>query len=826
MTENFEERSDELKIPEWLPIVPLNNAVLFPGATAPIAITNADAIRSVETAAKGSRLFAAVSIRRDPSSHDRKQYKHLYKIGTVALILRMMHGAEDVTQLVVRGLQKIRIRSIKSKNKIFWAQVEVIEEKPEEGSTIEALSRQVAEQAELLIQKAPMIPDDLQGLPSSMQNPHRLCYMVLSLTRADMHRLQEIYEVNSLEEKLRLTLKEISHEQEIIDLGGKIHDQIQSKLSKSEREYYLREQMQAIRKELGETDDDNADIEELRLNLSQKQLPPKVQEKAETELKRLSRMSVNSPEYPMARNYLDWLLEYPWLVETDDKINIQAAERILNRDHYDLKQVKDRILELLAVRKLNPNIKGSILCFVGPPGVGKTSLGQSIARAMGRNFVRMSLGGMHDEAEIRGHRRTYIGALPGAIVQQMRRAGSNNPVFMLDEIDKVGQDFRGDPSSALLEVLDPQQNHAFRDHYMEVDIDLSRVLFIATANTPDRIQPALLDRMETIRLAGYTTFEKEQIAKRYLIPRSVKNNGLNAKDIDFGVGALDFLIRGYTREAGVRNLEREIQSICRKVAVQKTKKRWKKRKITSKRIREFLGGEIFHDEVKRRTASAGVATGLAWTSVGGEILFVEALSVPGNKGGGVLLTGKLGDVMKESARAALSLIRSRQKKLGIEEDFFKKNEIHLHVPAGAVPKDGPSAGITMATAVASIATGVPIRNDLAMTGEITLSGLVLPIGGLKEKILAAHRSGIKNVIIPSRNQNDLDDIDKAIRKEMNFILANTIDDVLKHSLKNSQDSQSENKSNNSNKRSKKLTAPQRKSARKKSGSKENANNEK
>ncbi|MBN2327703.1 MAG: endopeptidase La [Candidatus Omnitrophica bacterium] len=804
MTENFEERSDEMKIPKWLPIVPLNNAVLFPGATAPIAITNADAIRSVETAAKGSRLFAAISIRRDPNQSERKKYKHLYKIGTVALILRMMHGAEDVTQLVVRGLHKIRILSIKSENKIFWAQVEVIEEKAEESSTIEALSRQVAEQAELLIQKAPMIPDDLQGLPSSMQNPHRLCYMVLSLTRTDMHRLQEIYEVSSLEEKLRLTLKEISHEQEIIDLGGKIHDQIQSKLSKSEREYYLREQLQAIRKELGETDDDNADIEELRLAISQKQLPKKVQEKADAELKRLSRMSINSPEYPMARNYLDWLLEYPWLIETEDKINIQTAERILNRDHYDLKQVKDRILELLAVRKLNPDIKGSILCFVGPPGVGKTSLGQSIARAMGRKFVRMSLGGMHDEAEIRGHRRTYIGALPGAIVQQMRRAGSNNPVFMLDEIDKVGQDFRGDPSSALLEVLDPQQNHSFRDHYMEIDIDLSRVLFIATANTPDRIQPALLDRMETIRLAGYTTFEKEQIAERYLIPRSVKNNGLSPKDIDFGVGALNFLIRGYTREAGVRNLEREIQSICRKVAVRKTKNRWKKCKITPTRIREFLSGEIFHDEVKRRTASAGVATGLAWTSVGGEILFVEALAVPGSKGG-VLLTGKLGDVMKESARAALSLVRSRQKKLGIAEDFFNENEIHLHVPAGAVPKDGPSAGITMATAVASIATGFPIRNDMAMTGEITLSGLVLPIGGLKEKILAAHRSGIKNVIIPSRNQSDLDDIDKAIRKDMNFILVNTIDDVLKHSLKNSTDQKPEAKSsknkNNSTKNS-------------------------
>lgn len=782
MTENIEERSDEMSVPEWLPIVPLNNAVLFPGATAPIAITNADAIRSVEGAAKGSRLFAAIGIRRDPSSEDRKKYRHLYGIGTVALILRMMHGAEDVTQLVVRGLHKVRIHEIKYKKKIFWAKVETILEKTEEGATVEALTRQVAEQAELLIQKAPMIPDDLQGLPSSMQNPHRLCYMVLSLTRSDMHRLQEIYEISSLEKKLRLTLKEISHEQEIIDLGGKIHDQIQSKLTKSEKEYYLREQLQAIRKELGETEDESADIEDLRVTLKNLLLPEKAREKAEAELKRLSRMPVNSPEYPMTRNFLDWLLEYPWLTATEDKINIGSAERILNKDHYDLKQIKTRIIEFLAVRKLNPDIKGPILCFVGPPGVGKTSLGQSIARSMGRKFVRLSLGGMHDEAEIRGHRRTYIGALPGAIVQQIRRAGSNNPVFMLDEIDKVGQDFRGDPSSALLEVLDPQQNHAFRDHYMEVDIDLSKVLFIATANTPDRIQPALRDRMEMIRLAGYTTHEKEQIAIKYLIPRSAQNNGLVKGDIDFGAGALDFLINGYTREAGVRNLEREIQSICRKVAVQKTKNKWKKCKITPDRIREYLGGEMFHDEVKRRTGTAGVATGLAWTAVGGEILFVEALAVPGSKG--VQLTGKLGDVMKESARAALSLIRSRKKEFEIPGEFFKENEIHLHVPAGAVPKDGPSAGITMATAIASAITGIPVRNDIAMTGEVTLSGLVLPIGGLKEKILAAHRAGIRTVIIPSRNQNDLEEVEKTIRKDMNFICVDTVDEVLRYSLKN------------------------------------------
>ncbi|MFB3789500.1 MAG: endopeptidase La, partial [bacterium] len=692
MVDIVQERSEEIQIPEWLPVVPLNNAVLFPGATAPIAITSEEAIRSVELAAKGNRLFATSSIRREPAKKDRKTLDHLYRVGTVALILRMMRGAEQATQLVVRGLHKIRILAYKNKNGIHWAQIEVVEEKNEKSIAIEALSRQVAEQAELLIQKAPLIPEELQGLPSSMQSPHRLAYMVLSLTRADMHRLQEIYETPSLEKKLRMTLKEIAHELEIINLGGKIQNEIQTKLSKSEREYYLREQMQAIRKELGETEDDNVELDDLREKISKKALPDAVREKGEAELKRLSRMSPNSAEYPMTRNYLDWLLEFPWLEETEDKLSIASAERILNQDHYDLKLVKDRILEFLAVRKLNPHIQGPILCFVGPPGVGKTSLGQSIARALGRKFVRLSLGGVHDEAEIRGHRRTYIGALPGTIVQQLRRAGSINPVFMLDEIDKVGSDFRGDPSSALLEVLDPAQNKAFRDHYMELDIDLSKVLFIATANVPDRIQPPLRDRMEEIRLAGYSTQEKIQIANRYLIPRSIANNGLKPGDIVFGKGALEFLIRGYTREAGVRNLEREIQSICRKIAVNKTKGKWRKRKIVSAVITQLLGAERFMDEVKRRTSTPGVATGLAWTSAGGEILFVEALSMAGSKG--LLLTGKLGDVMKESARAALSLVRSRQTQLGIPSDFFREHELHLHVPAGAVPKDGPSAGVT------------------------------------------------------------------------------------------------------------------------------------
>ena len=777
MVDIVQERSEEIQIPEWLPVVPLNNAVLFPGATAPIAITSEEAIRSVELAAKGNRLFATSSIQREPTKKDRKTLDHLYRVGTVALILRMMRGAEQATQLVVRGLHKIRILAYKTQNGIPWAQIEVVEEKNEKSTAIEALSRQVAEQAEMLIQKAPLIPEELQGLPSSMQSPHRLAYMVLSLTRADMHRLQEIYETPSLEKKLRMTLKEIAHELEIINLGGKIQNEIQTKLSKSEREYYLREQMQAIRKELGETEDDNVELDDLREKFNKKALPDAVREKGESELKRLSRMSPNSAEYPMTRNYLDWLLEFPWLEETEDKLSIPSAERILNQDHYDLKLVKDRILEFLAVRQLNPNIHGPILCFVGPPGVGKTSLGQSIARALGRKFVRLSLGGVHDEAEIRGHRRTYIGALPGSIVQQLRRAGSINPVFMLDEIDKVGSDFRGDPSSALLEVLDPAQNKAFRDHYMELDIDLSKVLFIATANVPDRIQPPLRDRMEEIRLAGYSTQEKIQIAERYLIPRAVTNNGLKPGDIVFGKGALEFLIRGFTREAGVRNLEREIQSICRKVAVSKTKGKWRKRRIVAALITQLLGAERFMDEVKRRVSTPGVATGLAWTSAGGEILFVEALSMAGSKG--LLLTGKLGDVMKESAKAALSLIRSRAKALGIDEEFAKKNDIHIHIPQGAIPKDGPSAGITMFTAMVSALTQKPVRADLAMTGEITLRGKVLPIGGLKEKAIAAHRAGINTIIIPRENIKDIEEIPQSVSEALEIIPVGDVDTILR-----------------------------------------------
>ncbi|MBD3265811.1 endopeptidase La, partial [bacterium] len=551
--------------------------------------------------------------------------------------------------------------------------------------------------------------------------------------------------------------------------------------SKTEREYFLREQLKAIRKELGEEGDEKEEIENIRRQMEEKALPDPVKEKVEGEIKRLDRLTPASPEYSITRNYLEWLLEFPWLEETDDRLDIRRAERILNEDHFNLKKVKDRILEFLAVRKLNPEIKGPILCFVGPPGVGKTSLGQSIAKALGRKFIRLSLGGVHDEAEIRGHRRTYIGALPGTIIQQIRRSGSINPVFMLDEIDKVGQSVRGDPSSALLEVLDPAQNTTFRDNYMELDIDLSKVLFIATANTPDRIQPALRDRMEEIRLAGYTTQEKEQIALTYLIPNAAENNGLGKTEIQFGKGALPFLIQGYTREAGVRNLEREIQSICRKVAVLKTRNRWRKRKITKEKIREFLSSESYASEVARRTSRPGVATGLAWTPFGGEILFVEALPVPGGRG--VQLTGKLGDVMRESARAATSLVRNRYLDLGIEEEFFKHNEIHLHVPAGAVPKDGPSAGITMSVAIASAAMNVPIRKDVAMTGEITLSGLVLPIGGVKEKVLAAHRAGIKSIILPAKNEKDLEDIDKTIRKEMEFNCVENIDEVLEISLK-------------------------------------------
>ncbi|MBZ0258164.1 endopeptidase La [bacterium] len=770
------EKQEAIHIPDWLPAVPLHNAVLFPGATAPIAISSEEAVQAIELAAKGNRLFAAVTSKEDDTDPV-ESINEIYRTGTAAFIIRMMRGPEDVTQLVTRGVSKVKIHSMSMRDGIPWVKVSVIPESYDRTSSIEALMRELAEREEELIRNSPGIPSELEGLPSSLQNPHRLAYMGLSLTRSDKHALQKVYQVKSLERKLKLALKEVARELEIVDLGGKIQNEIETKLSQTEKEYYLREQLRAIRKELGEADDENQEIDLVREQIETTPLPEYVLEKVESELKRFERMPNSSPEYPMQRTYLEWLLDYPWLKSTHDKIDIRKAERILNEDHYDIKQVKERILEYLAVRKLNPDIKGPILCFVGPPGVGKTSLGQSIARALGRKFARISLGGMHDEAEIRGHRRTYIGAMPGAIIQQIKRTGSNNPVFMLDEIDKVGRDFRGDPSSALLEVLDPAQNNAFRDLYMEIDVDLSQVLFIATANVPDRIQPPLRDRMEEIRLAGYTTQEKEQIALRYLVPRAVKENGLNPTDLQFGQGALETLIRGYTREAGVRNLERRLFAVARKIAVKKTRNKWRKVKMTKARVSELLGPIQFIEEMAQRTSRPGVATGLAWTSVGGEILFIEALPVRGGKG--VLLTGKLGDVMKESARAAISLIKSRSRILGIEDKFFRENELHLHVPAGAVPKDGPSAGVTMATAVASAALKQPIRSDLAMTGEITLSGHVLPVGGIKEKVIAAHRAGIKCLLLPKRNEKDLEEIDKTIRKDLDFNFAESIDDVLK-----------------------------------------------
>jgi ATP-dependent Lon protease len=781
MSEILQSRTENIPTPEWLPVVSLNNAVLFPGATAPVAVTSEETNQSVEIAAKGNRLFVALAVR---GKSDDVTYDHLYRVGTIGFIIRMMRGNDDITQLVVRGVRKVKVTDIEPREGAPWARIEVVKEEHQSSDTIEALMRQIAEKGELLIQKAPMLPKELQGMPTTIDNAHRLVYMILSMTKVDVHRLQKIYMTANLEKKLRLTLKEVSHELDITELGGKIQDEIQTRLSKTEREFYLREQLKAIRKELGEGGDENEELDTLRDKLRELVLPDAVREKIEYELKRLSLLNPSSAEYPLSRNYLDWLLEFPWLEETKDSLDIRKSQRILNEDHFDLVKIKERILEFLAVRKLNPDIKGPILCFVGPPGVGKTSLGQSIAKALGREFARLSLGGVHDEAEIRGHRRTYIGALPGTIVQQIRRAGSMNPVFMLDEIDKVGQGVRGDPSSALLEVLDPAQNKAFRDHYMEVDIDLSKVLFIATANTPDAIQPALRDRMEEIRLAGYTTADKEQIALKFLLPRAIENNGLQPGDVSFGKGALEFLIQGYTREAGVRNLEREIQSICRKVAVRKTRGTWKRRKITVARIREFLNNERFVSEVARRTSRAGVATGLAWTPFGGEILFIEALPIPGGKG--IQLTGKLGEVMKESARAALSVIRSRHTQLGVPTSFFSQYEIHLHVPAGAVPKDGPSAGITMATAIASAAMDIPIRKDIAMTGEITLSGLVLPVGGVKEKVLAAHRAGIHKIVLPARNEKDLDDIDKSIRTQMHFACVETIDEVLELCLNVSQ----------------------------------------
>ena len=764
-------------IPEVLPVLPLKDTVIYPHIIVPLLITREEYVKLIDDALTADRLVAAMASKEEVETPEPSQ---IYDIGTAAAIIRMLKLPDGSMQLFVQGVQRIRIVEYVESQPYLKAKVEKAQEIIEESVELEGIARNVLTQFKKMISLAPYLPNEIFIAAMNIAEPNNLADFIASNINIDLEEKQELLEALDVKDRLEKLTVFLNKEIEILEIGSKIQSEVQTEMSKSQREYFLREQLKAIQKELGEVDERTLEINEFREKIEQSGMPEGARKEAEREMDRLEKMPVAAAEYTVARTYLEWLTSLPWNLSTEDNLDIKRARKVLDEDHYDLDKVKDRIVEYLAVRKLKEDMKGPILCFVGPPGVGKTSLGQSIARALGRKFVRISLGGMHDEAEIRGHRRTYIGALPGRIIRGIQRAGSNNPVFMLDEVDKIGADFRGDPASALLEVLDPEQNHSFSDHYLDVDFDLSKVLFITTANTPIPIHPALLDRMEVLELPGYTEVEKVHIALDHLLPRQFEFHGLKKSQIAISEGALSAIIRSYTREAGVRNLEREIAAVCRKVAKDIASGKRRSRKITEKDLHELLGPSRFRFEVLEEADEVGVATGLAWTEAGGDVLFVESQVMPGD--GDLILTGKLGDVMQESAKAALTYCRSVADRYGVEPDFFRNNDMHVHVPAGAIPKDGPSAGVTMATALMSSITQRKVRKEVGMTGEITLRGKVLPIGGLKEKVLAAHRAGVKKVIIPEENQKYLEEIPAFIRRDLKFVPVKHIEEVLKIAL--------------------------------------------
>ena len=767
------------KIPELLPILPLFDAALFPKMVLPLVVMQGESVRLIDEAMAQNRIIGLV-VSKKPEEGIKPDRNDLATIGTSALILKMAKTQDNRTQLLVQGLHRFRIKSWENSRPYLRARIQVLEENETKGKETEALMSNLVGQFIRIVELSPGLPPEIGQMAKSIPEAGTLADMVASTINATPQEKQKVLEIQNVKERLKEVTRLVNHQLSVLELGNKIQSQVKGDMDKSQKEYYLRQQLKAIKEELGEQDETQVEIEEYRAKIEEKNLPTEARKEAERELDRLSRMHPSSAEYTVASTYLDWITALPWHESTPDNVDIKKAQKILDEDHYGLEKPKRRIIEYLAVRKLKPESKGPILCFAGPPGTGKTSLGQSIARALDRKFHRISLGGVRDEAEIRGHRRTYVGALPGRIIQGLRRAESNNPIFMLDEIDKVGSDFRGDPSSALLEVLDPEQNFSFTDHYLDVPFDLSKVMFITTANILDTIPPALRDRMEVLMLHGYTLDEKLKIAKRYLIPRQRDEHGLKSKQIKFSQGALKQIITGYTREAGLRNLEREIANVCRGVASKIATGKAKAVTINLDDIHGYLGPIRFTSETKSRVSTPGVVTGLAWTPTGGELLFIEATAMKGKKG--LTLTGQLGDVMKESATAALSFIRSNAKQLKVDEDFFDTHDLHIHVPAGAIPKDGPSAGVTMLTALTSLLTGKTIPKDLAMTGEITLRGQVLPVGGIKEKVLAAHRAGIKEIILPEWNQKDLEDVPAKVKKEIRFHSVDKMRDVLELAL--------------------------------------------
>ncbi len=771
-------------LPDALPVLPLRDTVSYPDTLSPLGVGQERSIKLVNYVLAANRMLVMVASREPEEDSPRPD--QLYQVGVAGTVTRMLKVPDGTIRILVQGIQRVKLGQFIAEEPYLVARVS---EDPDiqvvgESTELAALTRNVQNTFSEIIEQIPYLPEELQMAVANVDEPSPLSYLIASALRLPTEEKQSILEETDVARRLRMLSEILARELEVIQIGSQIQSEVQSSIDKGQREYFLREQLKAIQAELGETDEQAAEVEDLRERIEAAGLPEDVMKAAERELGRLEKLPPAAAEHGVIRTYLEWLVELPWSVRTEDDLDIKHAREVLDEDHYDMEEIKDRILEYLAVRKLNPESPGPILCFVGPPGVGKTSLGKSIARTLGREFERISVGGVRDEAEIRGHRRTYIGAMPGTIIRALRDAGTGNPVFMIDEIDKMGSDFRGDPSSAMLEVLDPAQNDTFRDHYLDVPVDLSDVMFIATANVLDTIPGPLLDRMEVINLAGYTTDEKLHIARKYLVPRQIKENGLKPSQIDFTDPGLTAIITEYTREAGVRNLEREIGSVCRKVARQIAEKGGKARKVTisGKKARELLGRQRVFSETRRRTRVPGVATGLAWTPTGGDVLFIEATSMPGS--GRLSITGQLGDVMKESAQAALSYVRANAAEVApdVPEGWFAENDIHIHVPAGAVPKDGPSAGVAMTVALVSLITGRPARNDVAMTGEVTLTGQVLPIGGVKEKTLAAQRAGIKTVILPARNEGEVEEIPAHEREGVEFAYVNEVGEALEVAL--------------------------------------------